>query len=495
MTAGVAPRTVPTRPLGRTPRGPIGRLRGILDGDLGLFARLPGGRLLGLLVLAGALATGVAVGFARITAPDLYTESVPFLVAAVVIGCIARLPAMALWLAFVVADFAWAWQKVSARPFDWPIDVVAGRAGAAVFLWLVVVSAPGIGRLAGGVLAGERGTGLARAARSAVVAGAVSAALTFAWASYAPQVANGAMPRPTSPVLYVVQDAAPTLAGVAFIGTVLGWLLLRARGGPGGDVYRLVGPTREWSIGGLLVRAGVAGLTLLVFSSLIRETLDLVVIVGGLIGGEILALLLRLNGRLARLVAAIPYLVRVAITVALPLLVIAGGVALFWGPAAPEPPTPFFPYALAFGAGLLVVRSLLLSELPSRPAATAVPAAASAALALAGVMVAWLGMPATALADDCMGFKHCAAAILAGAAAAAALPWLAMFGLGGYAGPMRDKLNDWANNVQDEPEEIPGMKSGPHDIMQEAPSGAMPGDAPDNPWREHGPFAGGEDSY
>lgn len=476
--------TAPATSLARTrsgaSRGLAGRLRGIVTGDLGLFARLPRGRLVGPVLIAAALVIGIAVGLGRFTAPDLYTESVPFLVAAVVVGCIARLPAMALWFAFVATDAVWVWQQASARPFDWPIDVLAGRAGAAVFLWLVAVSVPGLGRLGGGVMAGggHRG-GPSPAAMPAVVAGLITAALTYAWASYAPQVANGAMPRPPSSVLYVVQDAAAVLAVVAFFSAAIGWLLLRARGGPGGDAFPLIGRTREWSVGGILFRAGATSLTLLVFSSLIDGALDLLVILGGVIGGEVLALIARATEGLRRRIGAIPYLLRVGLSIGLPLLVIAGGAALFWGPAAPAPPTPFFPYALAFGVGLFAVRTLLLVEVPPRPATARVSTPLSATLILAGLAIAWLGMPATTLADDCTGFNHCAAAILAGAAAAAALPWLTMFGLGGFGGPMRERLDRWADSVQDEP-----PPPAEPDYWEQTEGGLTPNDAPSNPFSD-----------
>jgi hypothetical protein len=415
----------PTIPLVEAVRHAPERLRAVAASDATLLASLPGGRWTAA-VLAAALGlwfggvhlditpvgTWGAFGYGQPTQlvlVNIYTESIPFMVAAVAIGLLGRTPGMLLVAIFSVADFA-SWLLLPRlvnqgggppMPFT-----VLGHLITYGLLWFLVVTIPRLQRSTHLVLA-SRGR---RAALLAPVGAAVATGvLVWLWTlpvTYAVRpFFNGG---PQWQAVWQVQTAGWVIAVGAGVAALLVAVVVQR-----GHLYWV--PDRIPVLGEAVWRTPGLGklikyaVVLALVAGFITTPLDLAIFVVALLVGDLVSP--RIGARLRGSVPfpRLPTIVALAIAMLVSALLSAAILVPWYAPALGS---EFLPLVVAIAAAMVVVPIVVealadpgASSVPDVPRVPPGPGSVVTSLGLATVLL--LAMPTAAAADNCSGLIDC----------------------------------------------------------------------------------------
>ena len=428
---------------GRLASGVVGALRRIhprlaasLQDDIDL-ARTTG---MAPLVILGGLALAalgvIVIGVMRPGVTYLYSESLPLVAFALIIGLISPFLGGIVAISLAVLDLVAFAGGVNVLPSQALLPVaVIGRLIAFWLLWLLIVEAPLLVRqLASGTYARVSNPIVA-----AIAAAGGAAVLAWIWTLAFPVLIrpywtwSGMEPHwiPIQPVqregLILIVAAALGAAAVAF------------------TRFRLSGPwdttafvavlsaADRMSVDRLIPRLARRAVVLITLGGLITSILDALILAAALVVGLLLATFLASLSPVASLISRIPLAIRAAAAFALTF-----GVALLILGATYEAAADsglfgslLFPVVLAVAAGI-VIYDVLVGTAPLRLDSASVGVVALGILVL--VFGTEFASPAVVSADNCAGIRDCwdtvtsAAAAAGGAAAAGAgagLRWIA----------------------------------------------------------------------
>jgi uncharacterized membrane protein YgcG len=356
---------------------------------------------------------------------DVFTESIPFTIAAGIIGLCSPAAGAVLTLVYAVGNLAaTAWTE-ELYPL---VGVTFGRLVSCLVLWLLVVEIPLMGR---GVFEwwSSRDASPRGQRTVAVVAAALSVtALTWIWVQAAPllivvQFFRTFWAQPPYPPFGIIVENGWMVVAAMGLGTLLVFALRYL--GASAHVARgdqepgaMTGGARRWAYAGTML------LALLTLASVIHQPVDALILLAGLLAARPVARAVLRRGRLAPILAAI----------APPIRLIAGfGVTLafawvFVAVVGPSERTPFFHTVIAIAVGFIILEVFLAADevaAETQAAAAPPPAAGESPIARAVALGALLYLltPTVARADnfadenDVKGMAAAAAASAAGAKA------------------------------------------------------------------------------
>jgi len=439
-------------PLWARPAWFVGRvhppLRAVLESDIRFIdgLRVPGPGWL-LVIAAGALAVipialhPPSLIHGPLTWVDVYTESLLFLVLALLLGVIS--PAFGIWLVLFhavayVPDVAHGVGLIAhlGRPINELVFYVLGRIVSFWLLWLLVVEIP-LGARAMDLWA--RYSGFARGSLRGVPLGAVVAALAtgalvFIWVLAMPVLIRPvytwrplADSLPSTAAIIPLQEYGFLLVGAAVVATLAISAVRDQLAPPIAPIFSGEDETpRKALTRGILT----APLIVLTLGGVIMGFVDIAVLLASLILARPLALWLLPRTGLAPLLVRIHpflrYLAGVLITYLIGTFIT--GAAYNGGVHAPFMVSQFFPLVLTIALGIPVIEFLTRADDVVAGQANGRPMVPGPGLVLLLVAtgVAFLALPRPALADNCASLSDCwntftgAAAAAAGAAGAAA---------------------------------------------------------------------------
>lgn len=351
---------------------------------------------------------------------DVYTESIPFMIIAAVIGLTAPTLGLLFLTSHMVADLVAAFiQPLELTPLP---TAIAGRIVSFWVLYLLVAELPmAVHELArwGGWARARMASGLLRVAFATAAgtffAGAWGFSATllvrqvFTWSDLKNTTANAGWPLLSTAIPFTV-----VVGAAGFVVLALRYLLLPARTEPEPEAA-----TRGPGTLGKLVYGIVLPLAL--FSSVIHQPVDAVVLLIAVVAARPISVLILRRARLARPLAAIPRTLRLigglALSAGVSFLIIS-----VMGMNFPRTMSNFFEMIVAMAVSYVLIRTLLDADGMTSSLADDEPslAAASGAALTLGVLF-WLFGAGPVFADNTLlrpdGWVAPAAA--AGAAAGA----------------------------------------------------------------------------
>lgn len=351
---------------------------------------------------------------------DIYTESIPIMAAALVIGLASPAAGALFTLLYGAGNLGVTVFLTPLELGDEPHRAIFGRLVTYGLLWLLAVETPMRGRSTVEWVIRTGATTSARRWPGIALGAVVVAVFTFAWVTAMPMlitilwwtVTIWSLGGPAW-ALVPLYESGPVLVAVA---ALAGVALLAIRYSASSMVLSptLASTYRVRPAVRYVVQASVA---LALLSAIIEQPIDIAILVAGLFGAPIAArVVLRLTG-LGRLLGRIPAPLRLMVGFAIAIVatqVYAGTVDVYGAQ-----PTRFFPVVVAVTIAYAVIVFFAAADrsMPAQPPAVAIPAQLITVLALA------LLLPSVASADNCEGAVDCftTAANLAFAAAAAAL--------------------------------------------------------------------------
>jgi hypothetical protein len=414
-------------------------------------------------ILVGAtVAVAVAFSLLRLGITDIYTESMAFMIIALAIGIASPAAGFLLVLLHIPFDLIAASSSFpELEPF---LPALAGRAVSWWLLWLLVVAIPLMARaLPGATLAsGQPADRLIRTVL-AYAAGAVAiGVLLFMWVAAMPFVIRPvftwtAASVPTTPAIYPLQTSGQFIV-VAGVALLLAVTAVRHRFGALDqeaveldDPDQLGGIEDEPLVSDQLEFAGrvaVHALTVIVLGGLVSGALDVVLLFGAALVGQLLAGRLSQSTALGAQLARIPWLVRFVGGFVLSYVV---GLVINNFTFEPAFGSEFFPLVLTAAIGLAIFQVLLGATAPASaepeaatdsvseetdpgaPVATGAGMAALAAALLSATVLAigaLFALPTPVAADNCSSWGDCPATMEAVAAAGAGAAAVAALGAG-----------------------------------------------------------------
>jgi hypothetical protein len=398
--------------------------------DLAALDSLPGGHQS---VFVGV---GVMVGLfslLRVGIADLYTESLPFLVLAIVVGTLGWTPGVVLVVGHAVVDLVVSLGDLS-------LGTLVGRGVSYVVLYALVVSIPATQRAVHARLdrLDRQYSWLdpVAAPASAVWAGA----LVALWAEVAPYLVRAAFERsPNVAAVATIQDNAVLLAAVTVLvagATAIGYQrrvgVMVTRPWPADE--RLLPGRFVW-----LRRLLRYGVVVALVSGILTSALDLVILAVALFAADLTVPRVVGNPTLKRALLAIPYTVRLGLAFVLTFLVASTVMTIRYAPVGDS---EFFPLVTSLAVGLFVFRVLLNVDEPDEPTggdddrtrgrdgrdqtadvsdtADEEPGSArsvSSVLLVLAALLVLASVPEPVLAHDCSGLADCENGARAGTAA------------------------------------------------------------------------------
>jgi hypothetical protein len=383
------------------------RLRAILVVDFRSLGLVPQGGWLALLAIA---AVAVLFGALRLGIRDVYTESLPFLLAAMLIGYVSRGTGIALVALFAVADLIVP--IIDPAPYsdfhDSP-TVLVGRLISWWLLWLLVVSIPTLQRQLRAQLGDDPRRSTFLRLLAAPLSAAVAGALTFLWSNAQPYLIRPVFDaNPQTPAM-LPQQIPVQLAVAAGVMALLLALAYQSRVRSATDFISLITLDGLRGRAALMARAAVYALALVAILGLLTSPLDLVVLLAAFIVGEVLAAAVGRAPGVAPGLAHVPLWARLLAGLAGTFLVAQVITSLLHDPALGS---EFFPMVASLAVGLVIFRVLVVVEIapvdlgtPPRPAASST--LAILLFAAAGATAVLLSSPTVAAADNCGGFTDC----------------------------------------------------------------------------------------
>lgn len=408
------------------------------------------------LILVG-LTVAVAVIFSllRVGITDIYTESMVFMLIALAIGIAS--PAAGLLLVLLHIPFDLVAASMSYPELEPFLAALAGRAVSWWLLWLLVVAIPLMARaLPGAVLASGQPADRMLRTVLAYLAGAVTiAVLLFMWVAAMPFVIRPVFTwtvasYPTTPAIYPLQTSGQFVVAA---GVILLLLVTAARhrfGALDQEAVELNDPDQlgdledEPLVSDQLEFAGrvaVHALTVIVLGGLVSGALDVVLLFGAALAGQLLAGRLSRSTALGGLLARIPWLIRFLGGFVLSYVV---GLVINNFTFEPAFGSEFFPLVITAAIGLAIFQVLLGATPPpaaeaesaaeseeTDPGASVATGAGMAALAAAVLAIgALFALPGAVAADNCSSWGDCPATMEAVAAAGAGAAAVAALGAG-----------------------------------------------------------------
>ena len=451
--------TLPARLMGRIHAGAataaetdpiaIGRLgRGRLGGALAVTAVIAA-LLPPLLHVLAPLSDQAPVDLLRIEAA-VFTESLPFVIVAVVLGLVAPSLGVLITLAYAVADFGWdLFALVTFPTSGYPemvphpaaplgfAGVVVGHVATYWLLWLVAVEVPLATR------------GLARSmsrrettSAAALIAGSVAAAaMVFLWTLAAAVLVRAAfagtlLRQPSVQAVSVLQNNGALVAIVAVVVASIGLFAWReVASGPSRPRGQLQaagsGPVGH----ALVATAGGSIMMLIGLGGIIVTLTDLLIVLAATMLARPAALVIhRRVPALTRTLSRVPLMARLGIGFAAVYgIATAAANALYRTTGAAE----FTPLVLTVGIGVVLLEVLLAPGAgPSPPLRRPrLPAVVGGAMLLMAIALA---APQVARADNCSGLQDCFPSTLVTAITAAAVTAIVVYRLLYLSGPPSD---------------------------------------------------------
>ena len=417
--------------------------------------RLPDSYTLALVGLTVTVA--VVFSLLRLGIADIYSESMVFMIVALAIGIAS--PAAGLLLVLLHVPFDLIAAASSRRELEPFLPALAGRAVSWWLLWLLVVAIPLMARaLPGATLASRQPADRMLRTVLAYLVGAVTiAVLLFMWVAAMPFVIRPVFTWtvatfPTTPAIEPLQTSGQV---VVVAGVVLLLLVTAVRHRFGALEQEAVELDDPDQLGDLedepLVsdqlefagRVAVHALTVIVLGGLVSGALDVVLLFGAALAGQLLAGRLSRSTALGGLLARIPWLIRFLGAFVLTYLV---GLLINNFTFEPAYGSEFFPLVLTAAIGLAIFQVLLGATAPPATEAEAAvepeseetdpgsPIATGAGMAALAAMLLAIGalfaMPAAVAADNCSSWGDCPATMEAVAAAGAGAAAVAALGAG-----------------------------------------------------------------
>lgn len=404
-------------PVERALRGLHPRLAAGWAQDRDLVRRMP---VLAAVPALLAVIAFVVFGVMRTGIIDIYSESVLFLVVAVVIGMLSPTVGALFVVAIGIADGQHAIPSIigtaDADPSTplgwWPLVAgLAGRLVAYILLWLLVVEVSLLARQAaasGPVSWLAARVGAAEPVVHGATAGVTAAFLALVWTAAMPLVIRAVFmwanwSQPSVWAIYPVQSEGWPIviaAGVA-AGLVCAFVAFLMRGREQeAEVTDDVSGRRghaSWIVPRLI--------GLLLLGSLVSGPIDIALLVLALFAGPLLAQRLWAVAGFSGLLQRVPALIRFVAAYGVSLVVAQWIVSTtFEG----VPGSPFFPVLAATGVGVVLYDMLLgpPAALSAANTRARVPAVAAAAVLVAAGVLSLLA-PAVVLADDCDSPSDC----------------------------------------------------------------------------------------
>jgi hypothetical protein len=404
-----------------------------------------------LLLVGAAVTIPVLFSLLRLGITDIYSESMPFMVLALAIGMASPAAGLILVLVHIPLDLIAA--SGTYGQLDPLLGGLAGRAVSWWLLWLLVVAIPLMARaLPGATLASGQPRDVTLRTVLAYAAGGLAAGvLLFMWTAAMPFMVRPAfswtyLSVPTDAAIQPIQADGwqIILAGVLLL---IGVTALRQRyGSLEEEAAELNDPDQlddldsEPLVSDQLEFAGRVAthiLTVVVLGGLVSGALDVVLLFGAALVGQLVAQRLSTATPLGELLARIPWLAR-----------FLGGFALSYAIGLivnnitfePAFGSEFFPLVLTAALGLAIFQVLLGATAPPVSAddeLTRAPSGAATAV-VAGLLLAGaalFALPAVASANNCSSWGDCPATMEAVAAAGAGAA--ALVAVGAAATAMR----------------------------------------------------------
>jgi hypothetical protein len=403
------------------------------------------GVAVGLPLLVSALHATTPHGFSpppdqiTMVIADVFTESLPFMALALALGIASPALGVLAVAVYAVSDLA---VTVASEELDPILGATFGRVIEYWLLWFLIVTIPLLGRFVTQWQIRDDAASSSRRWSSVLVGAVTVAALTFMWAQAAPLLINVVFTTASmwgSPTVAAV--AALQLSGhflvVAAAASAL--LLLAAHfAGHGAVLDPPVGAQPLILPGGpIAAKLLSAVLAFALFVGIIKQPVDALILIAGLLLSRPVATLLLRATRLGPPLAGIQWPIRLVIGFAAAAAVDWAFIAI----AGYSDVSPFFNMIVAIAIALVVVQFFLVADEVSQRKSASIPMAgtvATVALWLWLVLVA-LAVPAAVLADN--GGDHvdgwAAASAAAGAAAGAA----------GVAGAANARRSGWPASV------------------------------------------------
>lgn len=420
---------------------------------------------------------------------DVFTESMPFMIAAALIGMLSPAAGALLVLVYAVGNVAATIITNELEPVG---PALFGRLVSFLLFWILAVEIPLAARYMVEWWSYKPTPYRSKRVIAVVAGGLVAALLAQAWAMAAPLLitpvflltgpwGNPFLRAVTSIATYpyylsiAVGVAGTVLLGVRYLGPRIltgRSLLAGATTSPPGRVASLV--------------VGLV-LALVLMSGLIEQPLDAAILVGVLVLAPIIArAALRMTG-LARPLRAIAWPVRLVMGFGVSILVawVVVGVVSAVSLVDSQPITRWFPVVIGVAVSYLVMQLFMAAD----DVVAAGPRAASGATATIAtvviqllVFVAFLAVPAVALADDWDGYLDIPASLLKDAAAGIGGLAAMIGGLFGSAPPPREgppKLKEYTGPPgQDQGPKPRSQRPGPKEYAgpeaQDVPAGPPP---------------------
>jgi hypothetical protein len=366
---------------------------------------------------------------------DVFTESLPFMAVALVLGIASPAAGALLVVVFGVGNLV---VTFISRELDPILGATFGRLVSYTLFWLLVVEIPLFGRwIAEWMMKSEDAAVSRRVA--AVASGAVAIAfMVFAWAQATPMfitVVYFTTSMWGNPFLAAVQPLQEHGLILVWVGagagfTILGLRYMGARPRLSPRFQPIALSTPGWRLAGYI--ASIA-FPLALMAGLIHAPIDLAVLLVGLVAARPLGAIIASASGLARLLAAIPVPVRLVLGILVAGLVAKAYFSVFFDTEVSR----FFHANVAIVLGFLVI-SVVAAPRQSR---TVAPGSVARVLAALAIALAW---PTPAFADNCGDWIDCVGDTTraAFAAAAAAAIFAAKF------------LWDWARDVFGAPQPL-----------------------------------------
>jgi hypothetical protein len=360
---------------------------------------------------------------------DVFTESLPFIAAALVIGIASPAAGALLVLAYAIGNLA---VTLVSGELEAPLEATFGRLVSYGLLWLVAVEIPLLGRLAVEWTVGDERASVGRRWAGLGVGSAVIAVSTFAWAQAAPMLitivywTTAAWGGPFLAAVQPLQENGILLSAVA---GVAGVLLLGVRYlGPWVVFCPPSGPTLIARLPGGLRMAHLltAAVAVALVSGVISQPIDAVVLMLALLVSRPLGRIVLKTTRLATPLGQIPPPVRL-------LLGFGAAIVVNWillSVIGPGDWSRFSTAVVALAVGVVVIGVLLAADDVIEEAIARTPRAGAVVTGTIGgvltILLIVIAFPGVALADNCADYNDCwtdtlkAALAMAGAAVFAA---------------------------------------------------------------------------
>jgi hypothetical protein len=409
-------------------------LRAATAADAARLRELPPafGRII-LPALAVALPILLAIGHATTipwTAPppnlspallviyDIFTESLPFMAAAAVVGLVSPAAGVLLTIVYALGNFGVTVWSGELKPVP---GAAFGRLVTYLVLWLLVVEIPLLGRMVFEWWSSRDDSPREKRSGALIASALTIAALVYIWALAAPLLnvivfllAGREPPSLPTQVLAVYDGPLAAALGIATLA-----IFMVRYFGPLARVARAEHePASAGRPASLPAYLGSLAVTMLVLSSVIRKPVDALVLLGGLLVARPVARGILRVTRLARVLAGVAWPIRLIAGFALSL----GFAWYFLAIAGVSLISPFFNMVIAIAVGLIIIEVFVAAdEVVATPRGTGGRFAAG--LGTGALLL--LSSPAVALADntrehadmDDVAAAQAAAASAAGAAA------------------------------------------------------------------------------